>query len=130
MRAVAIARQLVFDGRSLLFRQEPDQRKGSDRRLASTLYAAQRTLEGSADFNLQIIYRPAIPPDPSTPTAERKGVPMESSEQDRPTESRGQRATTKLDRAGDQNAGLVNIMHVLFVLTIVALIVAYVADKA
>jgi hypothetical protein len=44
-------------------------------------------------------------------------------------ESRGHRATTKLDRAGDQNAGLVNIMHVLFVLTIVALIVAYIVDK-
>jgi hypothetical protein len=50
-RGVAIARQLVFDGRSPLFLQAPDHRKGSDRRLASTLYAAQRALEVSADFD-------------------------------------------------------------------------------
>ena len=50
--------------------------------------------------------------DPAGPinlTAERKGVPMESSEQDRQWNPRGQRATTKLDRAGDQNAGVVSI---------------------
>jgi hypothetical protein len=45
-------------------------------------------------------------------------------------EPRGQRATTKLDRAGDQNAGVVNILHVVMILTIVALIVAYIVDKA
>jgi hypothetical protein len=50
-RGVAIARQLVFDGRSPLFFQSPDHRKGSDRRLASTLYAAQRALEVAADFD-------------------------------------------------------------------------------
>jgi hypothetical protein len=44
-------------------------------------------------------------------------------------ESRGPRATTHLDRAGDQNAGLVNMLHVVMVLTIVALIVAYIVDK-
>ena len=54
---------------------------------------------------------------------------MESSEQDRPMESSGHRATTKLDRAGDQNAGLVNMLHVVMVLTIVGLIVAYIVDK-
>ena len=50
-RGVAIARQLVFDGCSPLFLQGPDRRKGSDRRLASTLDAAQRALEVSADFD-------------------------------------------------------------------------------
>jgi hypothetical protein len=55
---------------------------------------------------------------------------MESSEQDRPMESRGHGGTTKLDRAGDQNAGVVNILHVVMVLTIAALIVAYIVDKA
>jgi hypothetical protein len=50
-RGVAIARQLVFDGCSPLFLQAPDRRKGSDRRLASTLDAAQRALEVSADFD-------------------------------------------------------------------------------
>jgi hypothetical protein len=45
-------------------------------------------------------------------------------------ESRGRGDTTKLDQAGDQNAGLVNFAHVVFVLTIVALIVAYIVDKA
>jgi hypothetical protein len=54
---------------------------------------------------------------------------MESSEQDRPMESGGHRGTTKLDRAGNQNAGVINILHVVFVLTIVALIVAYIVDK-
>jgi hypothetical protein len=48
---VAIARQLAFDGRSPLFLQAPDRRKGSARRLASTLYAAQRALEVSANFD-------------------------------------------------------------------------------
>jgi hypothetical protein len=62
--------------------------------------------------------------------AERKGVPMESSEQDRPMESGGHGGTTKLNRAGDQNAGVINILHVVMVLTIVALIVAYIVDKA
>jgi hypothetical protein len=51
VRGVAIARQLVFDGRSPLFLQAPDHRKGSDRRLASTLHVAQRALEVSADFD-------------------------------------------------------------------------------
>jgi hypothetical protein len=51
VHGVAMARQLVFDGRSPLFLQAPDRRKGSDRRLASTLYAAQRALEVSADFD-------------------------------------------------------------------------------
>lgn len=50
-RGVAIARQLVFDGRSPLFLQAPDRREGNDRRLASTLNAAQRALEVSADFD-------------------------------------------------------------------------------
>ena len=50
-RGVAIARQLVFDARSPLFLQSPDHRKGSDRRLASALYAAQRALEVSGDFD-------------------------------------------------------------------------------
>jgi hypothetical protein len=49
-RGVAIARQLVFDGRSPLFLQAPNHRTGSERRLASTLYAAERALEVSADF--------------------------------------------------------------------------------
>ena len=48
---VAIARQLVFDGRSPLFLQAPDRRKGSARRLASSVFAAQRALEVSADFD-------------------------------------------------------------------------------
>src|SRR5262245_23177605 len=50
-RGVAIARQLVFDGRSPLFLQAPAHRKGSDRRLASTLSAAQRALKVSAEFD-------------------------------------------------------------------------------
>ena len=50
-RGVAIARQLVFDGCSPLFLQAPDGRKGNARRLASTLCAAQRALEVSADFD-------------------------------------------------------------------------------
>jgi hypothetical protein len=45
-------------------------------------------------------------------------------------ESAGNRGTTKLDRAGDQNAGVINVLHVVMVLTIVALIVAYIVDKA
>jgi hypothetical protein len=49
-RGVAIARQLVFDGRSPLYLQAPPHRKGSERRLASTLHAAERALEISADF--------------------------------------------------------------------------------
>jgi hypothetical protein len=49
-RGVAIARRLVFDGRSPLYLQAPPHRKGSERRLASTLYAAERALEISADF--------------------------------------------------------------------------------
>jgi hypothetical protein len=44
-------------------------------------------------------------------------------------ESRGHRDTTKLDRAGDQNAGLVNLLHAVMVLAIVALIVAYIVIK-
>jgi hypothetical protein len=51
-RGVAIARQLVFDGRSPLFLQAPPHRKGADRRLASTLHAAQRALQVSAQFDL------------------------------------------------------------------------------
>jgi hypothetical protein len=50
-RGVAIARQLVFDGRSPLLLQAPPHREGADRRLACTLYAAQRALEVSADFD-------------------------------------------------------------------------------
>ena len=50
-RGVAIARQLVFDGRSPLFLQAPDRRKGNARRLASTLYATQRALEVAADLD-------------------------------------------------------------------------------
>jgi hypothetical protein len=50
-RGVAIARQLVFDGRSPLFLQSPDRRQGNTRRLADTLDAAQRALEVSADFD-------------------------------------------------------------------------------
>src|SRR5262249_32159813 len=50
-RGVAIARQLVFDGRSPLFLQAPAHREGSARRLASTLDAAQRGLAVSADFD-------------------------------------------------------------------------------
>jgi hypothetical protein len=50
-RGVAIARQLVFDGRSPLFLQAPHHREGGDRRLASTVDAAQRALEVSADFD-------------------------------------------------------------------------------
>jgi hypothetical protein len=49
-RGVAIARQLAFGGRSPLFLQAAHYRKGPDRRLASTVYAAQRALEISADF--------------------------------------------------------------------------------
>lgn len=49
-RGVAIARQLVFDGRSPLFFQLPDRRKDNPQRLASTLCAAQRALE-VADFD-------------------------------------------------------------------------------
>jgi hypothetical protein len=50
-RGVAIARQLVFDGCSPLYLQAPPHRHGSERRLASTLYAAARALEISADFD-------------------------------------------------------------------------------
>lgn len=53
---------------------------------------------------------------------------MESSEQDRPMESRGS-GGVKLDGPGDQNAGVVNILHVLLVITIVGLILAYIVDK-
>jgi hypothetical protein len=49
-RGVAIARQLAFDGRSPLFLQAAHYREGADRRLASTVDAAQRALEISADF--------------------------------------------------------------------------------
>jgi hypothetical protein len=45
-------------------------------------------------------------------------------------ESKGHRGRTHLDRAGDQNAGVVNILHVVMVITIVALIVGYIVDKA
>jgi hypothetical protein len=45
-------------------------------------------------------------------------------------ESRGPGDTTKLDRAGDQNAGTVNILHAVMVLATVGLIVAYIVDKA
>jgi hypothetical protein len=55
---------------------------------------------------------------------------MESSEQDRPMESREHEGRTHLDRAGDQNAGVVNILHAVMVLAIVGLIVAYIVDKA
>jgi hypothetical protein len=65
VRGVAIARQLVFDGRSPLFLQAPNHRKGSDRRLASTLYAAQRALEVSADFDWT--RRSSPPGDPAGP---------------------------------------------------------------
>ena len=37
---------------------------------------------------------------------------------------------THLDRAGDQNDGLVNLLHVVMVVAIVLLIVGYVVDKA
>jgi hypothetical protein len=50
-RGVAIARQLVLDGRSPLFLQAPDRRQGADRRLASTVSAAQRALEVSPYFD-------------------------------------------------------------------------------
>jgi hypothetical protein len=50
-RGVAIARQLAFDGGSPLFLQAPDRRQDADRRLASTLDAAQSALEVSADFD-------------------------------------------------------------------------------
>jgi hypothetical protein len=50
-RGVAIARQLVFDCGSPLFLQAPSRRKGADRRLASTLNAAQRALAVSADLD-------------------------------------------------------------------------------
>jgi hypothetical protein len=50
-RGVAIARQLVFDGRSPLFLQAPDRRAGNARRLADTLNTVQRALEVSADFD-------------------------------------------------------------------------------
>ena len=45
-------------------------------------------------------------------------------------ESRGTAEVTHLDHAGDQNAGLVNLLHVIMVIAIVGLIVAYVVDKA
>ena len=48
---VAIARQLVCDGRSLLFLHAPRDGKGADRRLTSTLHAGQYALEVSADFD-------------------------------------------------------------------------------
>jgi hypothetical protein len=35
----------------------------------------------------------------------------------------------KLDRAGDQNAGLVTFIHVLIIVMIVGLIVAYIVIK-
>ena len=46
-----------------------------------------------------------------------------------PATGREPRGVTHLDHAGDQNAGLVNMLHVVFVLTIVGLIVAYIVDK-
>jgi hypothetical protein len=55
-RGVAIVRQLVFDGRSPLFFQSPDRRKGGDRRLASALFAAQRALEVAADFDCVSVF--------------------------------------------------------------------------
>ena len=55
---------------------------------------------------------------------------MESSEQERPMESRGRAGTTTPGQAGDQNAVLVNLLHVLMVLAIVALIVGYIVIKA
>jgi hypothetical protein len=63
----AIARQLVFDGRSPLYLQAPDHRKGADRRLACTLHAAQRALDVSADFDWGDrvwASRPAFPVQP------------------------------------------------------------------
>lgn len=50
-RGVAIARQLVFDGRSPLFLQAPEHRADSERRLANSVQAAQRALEVSADLD-------------------------------------------------------------------------------
>ena len=54
---------------------------------------------------------------------------MESSEQDRPMESTEPRGVTHLDHAGDENAGLVNMLHAVMVLAIVGLTVAYIVDK-
>jgi hypothetical protein len=65
-RGVAIARQLVFDGRSPLFLQAPHHRQGGDRRLASTLDAAQRALEVSADFDSLPGFLPDQPHERST----------------------------------------------------------------
>jgi hypothetical protein len=65
-RGVAIARQLVFDGRSPLFLQAPHHRQGGDRRLASTLHAAQRALEVSADFDSLPGFLPDQPDERST----------------------------------------------------------------
>jgi len=53
---------------------------------------------------------------------------MESSGQERPMESRGQAERTA-GVAGDQNAGLVNFLHVLIVLTIVGYIVGLIVIK-
>jgi hypothetical protein len=65
-RGVAIARQLVFDARSPLFLQASHHRKGGDRRLASTLHAAQRALEVSADFDCLPGFLPDQPDERST----------------------------------------------------------------
>ncbi len=50
-RGVAIARQLVFDGRSPLLLQAEPNREGADRRLASSVHAAQRALTVSTDLD-------------------------------------------------------------------------------
>jgi hypothetical protein len=50
-RGVAIARQLAFDGRSPIFLQPPLAGNGGREKLTSTLQAARRSLEVSADFD-------------------------------------------------------------------------------
>jgi hypothetical protein len=55
---------------------------------------------------------------------------MESSEQERPMESRPRPGTTTPGQAGDQNAVLVNLLHALMVIAIVGLIVGYIVIQA
>jgi hypothetical protein len=47
----AIARQVALDGRSPLYQQASEHRRGAGRRLACTLDAAQRAMGVSADFD-------------------------------------------------------------------------------
>ena len=85
---------------------------------------------GRLRLDLQIIYRPAIPPDPSTSRLKGKASQWNQASKTVQWNQAEPRGVTHLDHAGDQNAGLVNLIHAVMVLAIVGLIVAYIVDKA